>query len=187
MRQKEHIEELKQRIAEFEKNGVEATIAVQQAARRVAQENRVLRDMLELKGVSNEEIESFMRNSSSSSSSSSKNAFLQSSQRSSTLTVAIHPPASNTGCCSIPITPQSVASPESNQESISTGTIYHSAPLQVTTITSPVDFGTPCDQAADLLVSMRGVDREQALAELGCSGRQQCFIKNTELLEILDA
>jgi hypothetical protein len=202
MRQKEHIEELKQRIAEFERRGIEATIEVQRAARRVANENQLLRDLLTMHGVSQEQVESFVVNSVSSS-------LDNQGQRSSSISIAVHPPTStNTTSPYSPSTcPPSVCSP-SNQssQSISTCTPSTHSPAKCCTILtnpstplreystqpseivgSPNSFDTACEEAAKLLASVRGLELEDAMQALGCDGQETCNIKNTDLLEIMDS
>lgn len=47
---------MEERLQQFEKKGIEATILVQRAARIVARENRLLRELLYSKGISEAEI-----------------------------------------------------------------------------------------------------------------------------------
>ena len=60
-RRKEYVEDLEQRLRQFERHGVEATTEVQTAARKVARENVLLRALLVTKGVSNNEIDEYLR------------------------------------------------------------------------------------------------------------------------------
>jgi hypothetical protein len=60
-RRKELIEELQGRLNEYERRGVEATQDMQRAARKVAQENMRLRSLLSRHGVSQEEVEVYLR------------------------------------------------------------------------------------------------------------------------------
>jgi hypothetical protein len=202
MRQKEHIEELKQRIAEFERRGIEATIEVQRAARRVANENQLLRELLTMHGVSQEQVDSFVVSGVS-------NSLNSQSQRSSSVATAVHLSTftNTTPSCSPSTCPPSVCSPstQSNQ-SVSTCTPSTHSPAKCCTIVtnpsapaqeysthsleivgSPSDFDTPCEEAAKLLVTVRGVELEDAMQALGCDGQETCNIKNTDLLEIMDS
>jgi hypothetical protein len=44
-----------------------------------------------------------------------------------------------------------------------------------------------CETAASIIASMRGnVDHEQVRLQLGCGGREQCIVKNTEVFQVLD-
>ncbi|KAI1074971.1 hypothetical protein F5B20DRAFT_420646 [Whalleya microplaca] len=61
-RRKEYIQELEKRVRLCELQGVEASFEIQQAARRVAEENKKLRVLLNGQGFSNESINDFLRN-----------------------------------------------------------------------------------------------------------------------------
>ncbi|KAF2108312.1 hypothetical protein BDV96DRAFT_263217 [Lophiotrema nucula] len=60
-RRKDLIESLQKRVHHYELNGVKATQEVQHAARRVVRENEQLRSLLALRGVSREEVDSYLR------------------------------------------------------------------------------------------------------------------------------
>ncbi len=60
-RRKEYQQELEQRVRAFEEQGVEASTEVQQAARRVAEENKKLRALLNQAGISHASIETYLR------------------------------------------------------------------------------------------------------------------------------
>ncbi|CAK7211863.1 hypothetical protein SBRCBS47491_001267 [Sporothrix bragantina] len=60
-RRKEYQQELEQRVRAFEELGVEASTEVQHAARRVAEENKKLRALLQHSGVSHSSIEAYLR------------------------------------------------------------------------------------------------------------------------------
>ncbi|KAK7718926.1 hypothetical protein SLS63_010339 [Diaporthe eres] len=60
-RRKELLEDMQRRLDEYERLGVQATLDMQQAARDVAQENKRLRALLAWKGVSDTELEEFLR------------------------------------------------------------------------------------------------------------------------------
>ncbi|KAK3985972.1 hypothetical protein QBC44DRAFT_297851 [Cladorrhinum sp. PSN332] len=59
-RKKEYVDELEQRIRDFEQRGVQATAEVQVAARKVAEENKKLRALLRLHGVSEAGIQEYL-------------------------------------------------------------------------------------------------------------------------------
>ena len=59
-RHREFVEDLKARVREYERRGVQATLEMRQAARAVALENARLRSLLALRGVSEEEIEAYL-------------------------------------------------------------------------------------------------------------------------------
>jgi hypothetical protein len=66
-RRKEYLQELETKWRVCEQMGIEASAEMQQAARRVLDENKKLRIMLNQRGVSNDEIDAFAVSSSSSS------------------------------------------------------------------------------------------------------------------------
>ncbi|ETS83275.1 hypothetical protein PFICI_05151 [Pestalotiopsis fici W106-1] len=59
-RRKEYLQELEQRIRVYEQQGIEASTEIQQAARKVAEENRKLRALLTQQGVDESSIESYL-------------------------------------------------------------------------------------------------------------------------------
>ncbi|EGE78409.1 hypothetical protein BDDG_01346 [Blastomyces dermatitidis ATCC 18188] len=61
-RRKEYQQDLERRVQKFEQQGVQATIEVQTAARKVARENTLLRSLLKLKGVATAEIDEYISN-----------------------------------------------------------------------------------------------------------------------------
>jgi hypothetical protein len=60
-RKKELIDELQERVHQYERQGVAATLDMQRAARSVAEENRRLRSLLACHGVSQNEVESYLQ------------------------------------------------------------------------------------------------------------------------------
>ncbi|KAI4603103.1 hypothetical protein KJ359_005895 [Pestalotiopsis sp. 9143b] len=59
-RRKEYLQELEQRIRVYEQQGIEASTEIQQAARKVADENRKLRALLVQQGIDESSIESYL-------------------------------------------------------------------------------------------------------------------------------
>ncbi|KAJ4270447.1 hypothetical protein NW762_002129 [Fusarium torreyae] len=59
-RRREYLQELEQRLRVYELQGVEASSEVQQAARRVAEENRHLRSLLNRHGIGDDYISSYL-------------------------------------------------------------------------------------------------------------------------------
>ncbi|KAK6859447.1 hypothetical protein PG995_003083 [Apiospora arundinis] len=59
-RQREYLASLEKRVAEYERQGVHATIEVQQAARAVAATNQKLLALLKIHGVQDAEIDAFL-------------------------------------------------------------------------------------------------------------------------------
>ncbi|KAH8747623.1 hypothetical protein F5883DRAFT_721250 [Diaporthe sp. PMI_573] len=60
-RQKQFVHDLQQRLQAYERQGVQATLDMQRAARTVALENRLLRDLLAHHGVSHDRVGHFLR------------------------------------------------------------------------------------------------------------------------------
>src|SRR4051812_352068 len=61
LRQKELSGDKDRKLAAYERDGVRASLEMQQAARAVAQENTRLRELLRLHGISAETIDNFLR------------------------------------------------------------------------------------------------------------------------------
>ncbi|KAG9504212.1 hypothetical protein J7337_004179 [Fusarium musae] len=66
-RRREYLQELEQRLRVYELQGVEASSEVQHAARRVAEENRQLRGLLNRHGISDDYISSYLNSGTASS------------------------------------------------------------------------------------------------------------------------
>lgn len=62
-RRKELLNDLQRRVADYERRGVQATLEMQQAARRVAEENARLRALLQMNGMGEAEIDEWLRGS----------------------------------------------------------------------------------------------------------------------------
>lgn len=60
-RRKDYIQELEQRLRQYENAGVKATAEVQAAARKVAEENISLRSLLGIYGVDSQRVDDFLR------------------------------------------------------------------------------------------------------------------------------
>ena len=60
-RHKEYVRDLEQRVERFEKQGVQATLEIQVAGRKVAEENKLLRALLRSRGVTEAEVEEYLR------------------------------------------------------------------------------------------------------------------------------
>ncbi|KAF2405364.1 hypothetical protein EJ06DRAFT_578555, partial [Trichodelitschia bisporula] len=60
-RHREYVTALRERLATLEAAGVQASLEIQRAGRRVARENTLLRELLTLRGVEPNEVEEFLR------------------------------------------------------------------------------------------------------------------------------
>jgi hypothetical protein len=59
-RRKDYIEDLERRVRQFERDGAAATVEVQSAARKVAEENVWLRSLLSLSGIGKYEVDEYV-------------------------------------------------------------------------------------------------------------------------------
>jgi hypothetical protein len=59
-RQKEYLEELKEKLRKYELEGIKASVEIQNAARQVAVENRKLRELLLIQGIGYDSIENYL-------------------------------------------------------------------------------------------------------------------------------
>ncbi|KAM4067613.1 DDE superfamily endonuclease [Hirsutella rhossiliensis] len=60
-RRREYVQDLKRRLREYETQGIEASTEVQMAARRVAEENKQLQELLNRHGISDDQITRFLQ------------------------------------------------------------------------------------------------------------------------------
>ncbi|TKW55179.1 hypothetical protein CTA1_11979 [Colletotrichum tanaceti] len=60
-RHKEFVDELQRKVQEYEKRGIEASLQMQKAARDVAIENSRLRALLASRGVTNDQVDAYLR------------------------------------------------------------------------------------------------------------------------------
>jgi hypothetical protein len=193
---KEFLDSLQQRVHEYERRGVMATVEVQQAARAVARENAALRRVLARHGVAREEIEREVRwanegaagdgvssverlddvlkhqalsheaNSTTTSLSGCGNTCKQ-GDRSCETGDPLLEQLSNLGEPIVPVAP-------------------HPPPLVVSDVSSAAE--TSCIAAATIIAQMRG-DEDDEFARtmlLGCHGTTDCRVKNTTVMRVLD-
>jgi len=203
-RRKELIDELQARLRQYERKEVQATVAMQLAARRVSWENAQLRDLLSEKGVSTEEIKAFLCG------------------REGRQGKAALVPSCNVAVGGLPVniaaqacegtagTPTGQRFTEQWGQDIDTG--YQAA---VKEVNGQVVAGTPasklkkrvprrssptstsfaiddsmlemsCEMAAEIISGMReNEDREQTRSKLGCAGHGQCNVKNITVLQLM--
>ncbi|KAF2438290.1 hypothetical protein P171DRAFT_336228, partial [Karstenula rhodostoma CBS 690.94] len=158
MRRAELVESLQKRVQEHERQGVAATLEMQRAARKVAQDNMRLRALLVRHGVSNEQIEYFLR---SPEESSTPDADPLSFQRPS-VDVQHHASEKDRDASSCPA-----------QSSYQT---QNCSGLNIS-----------CEAAAAVIAGMRGDgDRDSIWASLGCRGQETCTVKNSTVFQIMD-
>lgn len=236
-RRKELIDDLQKRIQEYEQKGVTATQEVQRAARRVAEENASLRDLLSRRGVSQGEIADHLRSFRAQGPSLipvyhstitepesigrrkitserdhtlnqthfrpvGQDQLFQQQQRPALVDASadrlsdVHelPRSSEIisqdhNCQSIQRTNDKSCRKPAPEEPECPNTADCFCPPSTTANYQPPDVGfeISCEAAATIIVEMRGDgDIDSARASLGCSGPEECSVKNSTVLQIMD-
>ncbi|KLU91684.1 hypothetical protein MAPG_10202 [Magnaporthiopsis poae ATCC 64411] len=217
-RHRELVDELKARVREYELQGVQATLEMRQAARKVALENSQLRALLASRGVTCEEVEQYLASSNHRAAAAAAeagglstaasapslparraalepDAYLDPSPNQAPSTSALDMPAvaADAGigqtCCG-PTTqcsaveappadvPKHVAAP-SDSCSLGRGPALPSPTASHLEMT--------CTAAAHIMAGMyRDGNKELAREALGCSGPEECLVKNTLVFQLLD-
>ncbi|KAK2733667.1 hypothetical protein FQN57_002064 [Myotisia sp. PD_48] len=213
-RRKEYIQHLETQLQKYERVGVEATLEVQTAARKVAQENAALRLLLQYRGVSDLEINEYLHRSAECSANVAKNGTFQ-NQKPTSISGANPPMASTaysevSGPSSQHTYPQTYSSGPVDSSNLSglapAGqtdpqiTEYRSNPTippadkttrydSSYTVENDISIrnSTSCEEAARIIASMRGdYNDESVRAELGCSTNGSCRVENMKIFSILD-
>ncbi|ERS95278.1 hypothetical protein HMPREF1624_08155 [Sporothrix schenckii ATCC 58251] len=157
-RQKELMEDMRQRLREYETQGVQATLDMQSAARTVAAENRCLRALLAEHGVAGDAVDDYLRKSG--------------------IGPAAIPAAKMPAVYVAPQeTPCNTVSSASASPAVSQCTTSRAA--------SP---GTlmDCDVAASIVADLHGHgDHSLARSTLGCT-TGSCSVKTTQVFTIID-
>ncbi|KAB8437332.1 hypothetical protein FH972_025012 [Carpinus fangiana] len=213
-RKLEHTQALEEKVRRFEREGVCATVAVQTAARQVAQENRLLRELLWQQGFSEARIDEYLRASKDVTATGRHHGetvdtrfVRQAGHESQKLSRQIHKSNSSVaivkmenGVQSAPatkimtrsITPSTLDSLSRSPEDLAANSIrpeQAQAPpiLEVANLctgTAGKDE-TSCMDAAMIIASMRGQGRvEDILPELGCKASEKCYVKNSVVFNL---
>jgi len=203
-RHKEYVEDIKRKLLDLEERGVQATVEVQQAARKVAEENRLLRELLARKGVCQQEVDEFLRislklsvgDAVSSVKCQLPDQIVGGPGPTEHLSTVAGPKPSRPCNRTDDTSPPSSDLPKQSQ---GTHNDQHELVLR-STVDSGAECATPrcvpdytgldtsCEEAATVLAFMRGHgDQERARNELGCEALSSCRIKNTNFLDIMDA
>lgn len=204
-RRKELLNDLRRRLDQYERRDVQATLDMQQAARRVAWENARLRVLLEQKGVPEAEVEWWLRQDSEAAGGSfalgiqpattsggtpmlkGLSAAPTSTYRSAPL---LTPPLA--GRHDFSKTSQRSGSVDESIASTSTASqlgTSETGPSLAERVTSCCTSATEtsCEVAAAILANMQGDgDTNRARVALGCDDPSDCTVKNTRVLELLD-
>ncbi|KAI1875910.1 uncharacterized protein JN550_001406 [Neoarthrinium moseri] len=195
-RHREYVADLEKRIRAFEREGIQATVEVQHAARMMAIKNERLLALLALHGVQQEEIDTFLADDAESgdankvpSQSSTSDATapgpesahclahirrLQSNTRNDTLSQG------NPSGHSLPASHRLVCKPISGQAQDTT--IRHEMSSRNAT-----NETTSCEAAATIIASLRGHgDIDEARQTLGCGDKSSCSVKNMDLFQLMN-
>jgi hypothetical protein len=190
---KEFVDSLQQRVQEYERRGIAATVEVQQAAQAVARENARLRGLLARLGVGKEEIDREVHfadndlvpadgSNTSSFDTALKRQLLQEESTPTTAPVPVRCNSCNEAQNSYEAAECHKELPEPREPVILP---LPPPPIAVSKVRSVAE--TSCDTAATILAQMRGDgDSEFARTMLGCQGTADCSVKNTTLFQVLD-
>ncbi|KAK7532955.1 uncharacterized protein J3D65DRAFT_61943 [Phyllosticta citribraziliensis] len=205
--QKEHVAQLQAKLLAYEQHGVQATAAVQQAARAVAHENRLLRELLAQRGVSRYEVDRFLGEQRSVGieemvgCGGGVTSMTRATSYTSTITDAFAGAQT-----SIPQSPLNTVEPAAAAAATTQPHLPHAYDHQ--TIHTSTLHGSDtasgqemsCAEAAAIMAAMRGQhhsndsssyedDLELARRELGCAADallMSCRIRNVRLMDVLD-
>ncbi|KAH6692459.1 hypothetical protein F5X68DRAFT_188126 [Plectosphaerella plurivora] len=209
-RRKEYVEELQRQVQEYEKQGVQASLDIQKAARDVSIENSRLRTLLSHRGVSAPEIDAYLR---------SFDGIIHADgplsdhhvKREHSLPLPLPPaPQQHTSHRTSSLDPLSVLADASTQVSSTVTAPQYHEPRGVKTCRTPQQQQPPppppaqhhasayppaasplqmsCNAAARIIADMQGhSDTRHARVSLGCSPYEQdCVVNNVSLFRILE-
>lgn len=212
-RHRDYVEEMKARIREYERRDAQATLDMRHAARAVALENSRLRSLLASHGITSDEVEmhlgSFHRHETPTSARAvgtgtgtgpaavapehgqhqPDNASTASALD--MLAILADASAQQTTCCG----PTTQCAPESVREApCRSGSTTPGrgprprTPGPETPTATASHLEMSCTAAARIItsISYRDGNDESARQVLGCSGPEECFVKNTVLFQFLD-
>lgn len=172
-RRREYVNDLEARVRTLEARDAQATEAMQLAARHVVRENQLLRELLFQGGHDSDTIA----------------AFLASREH--------HPvPIPSAVSAQSATSPQPTAPPPSFSKSCTVQSCTPKEPalqpqphpIQMSRATeiNKLKDEMPCEEAARIIATMRGVDESQQdiWPELGCEQGQTCRVKNTTVFSL---
>lgn len=211
-RRKEYIRDLELRVRRFESLGVEATLEVQAAGRKVATENALLRKLLRRHGITQEEISEYIKThavryppcdqySTEAPSPTPRGDHLVSlgvAQRTPCL------PGDNSSSQDVTVrklapSPLSdslakrqgghLGDQTSSVEQLTAQGIALSGASRIEQLNDEQYTGQsmPCETAARIIMTMRGSpDIREVRSELGCHSTSDCMVRNMDIFEVLD-
>lgn len=186
--------------------GVQATREVQDAGRRVLEENGHLRSLLKLHGVSDQDIQGYLEKAKAGfpTSHSGTTVKAQPQRRQSPSLNAVNKSSSKEPLHEISITETASSQPipaASLSATLPESQIFERAPHDgITDVNTdapsklqppngnqiPGQY-TPCEVAAGIIASMRhDFDAQNVRLELGCQSNSSCMVKNMDIFHLLD-
>ncbi|KAI1736499.1 hypothetical protein F4680DRAFT_254854 [Xylaria scruposa] len=181
-RRREYLASLEARVRDFESREVQATLAMQRAAREVAWVNERLMELLAARGVTREEVDEFLRRA-------GKDADAQDANRGSQAR-RVSFRVEDVGSCQgvengkvndhgrdIADTQMGIISTATDEQRTNTSSADESRSAHVTS----------CDDAASIIADFQGHgDVSHARKVLGCGDAAKCHVKNTRLFQLMD-
>jgi len=191
-RNRELLSEMRNKLGEYERGGIQASLDMQCAARRIARENYRLRMMLTLHGVLPAEIEAFL-SLPDEQLERTPSAVAESIPHHRRRLLTLH---GQPGLGTVPVSAQdeSVKNPSTaadGQRSCRLPLnfdcrVMDLAPTSGTGLATSY-LGTPCKVAASIIAEVQGHrDAAQALVDLGCSGVTDCLVNNNTIFQLID-
>jgi hypothetical protein len=213
-RRKEYVQDLEKRLRQFEVMGVQATREVQDAGRRVVEENAHLRSLLKLHGVSDLHIQDYLAKAKTGlppfhsrttlkaqpqrRQSPSLNVVNKSSSKLNSFNTQREEPLHEVTVIeatsrSSPAVIQSVTAPESQiSERAPRDDFVDTSTNGPTELQPHHENQTPgqytlCEIAAGIIASMRhDFDTRDVRVQLGCQSNSSCMVKNMDIFQLLD-
>ncbi|KAK3901353.1 hypothetical protein C8A05DRAFT_34958 [Staphylotrichum tortipilum] len=206
-RHREFVEELKAKVRHYESQGVQATLDMRQVARKVALENARLRALLASRGVTQEDVDHYLASSSDGESGVlhtidpalgkdgmpgiAPAPLTPASTPASALdTLAVV--AEREACCG----PATHCSPDDSQHisphfpqpSYPEPSVQGQPPSPRSENAAASHLEMSCTTAAQIMASMyQDGNKDMARKALGCSGSEECLVKNTLVFQLLDS
>jgi hypothetical protein len=207
-RRQELIEDLQKRVQDYEERGIQATVEMQQAARDVALENQHLRQLLDSRGVTQEEVESYLSKARQSQLQHDRPINNQHTNFATTPSTDGSPYASVGHAAStepdvpVPDAPncarnENVDEHHRDELQESRGDGQEDRVLRVPQNSachapsapgaSTARMETSCDAAASIIADLQGhQNTDVVFAALGCSEGKGCVVKNVKIFELMD-
>ncbi|CEL07099.1 hypothetical protein ASPCAL10263 [Aspergillus calidoustus] len=203
-RRKEYIRDLEQRLRTFEASGVRATQEVQAAGRMVAVENTLLRSLLRLHGVPDQDIQQYLTAHrkdlppilQSRAGLKSRPHVVEFSSPSATAESSTQSISSNheRGDRTLGMVASGKTSSQFDsqvavkEQLVPIHSLIHTIPeLPPLCANQSSGQSTPCETAARIIESMRSYsDTRDVRWELGCQSSSDCMVRNMDIFQLLE-